>query len=86
VSEDTILGWGTTEESLGNLPAVLDRDVAIIFHSSGTTSGVPKIIPHDHLWMKTVCDRQPLVRASGSDRLVMNIIGNLAHVGSLCCA
>jgi acyl-coenzyme A synthetase/AMP-(fatty) acid ligase len=87
VSEDTLLRWGTTEESLGDLPAVLDHDVAIIFHSSGTTSGVPKIIPHDHLWMKTITNRPLLTRtASGSDRLVMNIMGNLAHPGSLCCA
>ena len=33
--------------------SVDERAVAVIFHSSGTTSGLPKLIPSSHLLMKT---------------------------------
>lgn len=35
------------------LCAVSEREVAVIFHSSGTTSGIPKLIPTSHLLLKT---------------------------------
>lgn len=36
-----------------DLPRVAERGPAVIFHSSGTTSGMPKLIPTSHLLMKT---------------------------------
>ena len=36
-----------------DLPEVEDRQTAVIFHSSGTTCGMPKLIPSSHLLMRT---------------------------------
>ncbi|KAF8075326.1 acetyl-CoA synthetase-like protein [Lyophyllum atratum] len=37
---------------LQDLPHAEDDDVAIIFHTSGTTSGRPKPVPQTHKWLK----------------------------------
>lgn len=42
---------GGLEEA--DLRAVRETDTSVIFHSSGTTSGMPKLIPTTHLLMKT---------------------------------
>lgn len=36
-----------------DLCPVTERQSAVIFHSSGTTSGIPKLIPSSHLLLKT---------------------------------
>ncbi|KAF9027544.1 acetyl-CoA synthetase-like protein [Hymenopellis radicata] len=60
-------------------------DTAMIVHSSGTTSGMPKLIPCTHGWMKSfVVDKFGHLlrnaRTPGAD--VMNTLGSLAHVAS----
>jgi acyl-coenzyme A synthetase/AMP-(fatty) acid ligase len=39
--------------SLPALPDVTPDDIALIFHTSGTTSGVPKPVPETHRWLKS---------------------------------
>jgi acyl-coenzyme A synthetase/AMP-(fatty) acid ligase len=34
------------------LPDVTPDDIALIFHTSGTTSGLPKPVPETHRWLK----------------------------------
>lgn len=41
-----------TASSLPALPEVSANDIAAFFHTSGTTSGVPKPVPETHRWLK----------------------------------
>ncbi|KAF9461626.1 acetyl-CoA synthetase-like protein [Collybia nuda] len=63
-------------------------DTAMIVHSSGTTSGMPKLIPCTHGWVKSffVNTFGHLLRNSrgGSGPNAINTLGSLAHVGSFC--
>lgn len=72
---------------LGSLPPVSERGTAFIIHSSGTTSGMPKLIPSNHLWVKNFVELKYascLEQGSFIGQSVCNSIGNLNHVGSLC--
>jgi hypothetical protein len=71
---------------LGDLPRVQEKDNAVIVHSSGTTSGMPKLIFQSHIWAKTMIqDKWPMADVPGYDTpLVSNSLGSLAHVGSFC--
>ncbi|EIM91396.1 acetyl-CoA synthetase-like protein [Stereum hirsutum FP-91666 SS1] len=68
------------------LPEVQNDDIAMIFHTSGTTGGKPKPIPETHRWIKNQCDvhwRTVGVwqgKFDGQD--VINTLGNFAHVGT----
>jgi len=70
-----------------SLPPVEERGTAFIIHSSGTTSGTPKLIPSNHLWVKTFAQLKYascLEQGSFEGQSICNSIGNLNHVGSLC--
>lgn len=72
---------------LGSLAPVTERGTAFIIHSSGTTSGMPKLIPSNHLWVKNFIELKYascLEQGSFTGQSVCNSIGNLNHVGSLC--
>lgn len=62
------------------------QDTAMIVHSSGTTSGMPKLIPCTHGWLKSfiVNTFDHILHNSrpGNERDVINTLGSLAHVGS----
>jgi acyl-CoA synthetase (AMP-forming)/AMP-acid ligase II len=63
------------------LPDVEITDMAMIFHTSGTTSGKPKPVPETHAWLK--CQAQ--VQWTGmwhKDALMFNNLGSFANVGS----
>lgn len=73
--------------SLGDIPSVAPHDTAFIVHSSGTTSGTPKIIPASHLWVITIMKfKYPICAEQGSfeGQNIVNSVGSLAHVGSIC--
>ncbi|KAJ6471759.1 acetyl-CoA synthetase-like protein [Mycena vitilis] len=66
------------------LPEVGPTDTAMIFHTSGTTSGKPKPVPESHRWFKMqseqwreICQALPF---EGQD--LFNNIGSFGHVGS----
>ncbi|KAF8058198.1 acetyl-CoA synthetase-like protein [Lyophyllum atratum] len=70
---------------LDDLPHAEDEDVAIIFHTSGTTSGRPKPVPQTHRWLR--CQSHvnwPGLWQGGSDgaQKRFNTLGYLANVGS----
>ncbi|KAF7332970.1 Acetyl-CoA synthetase-like protein [Mycena venus] len=70
---------------LPNLPDVAPTDRALIFHTSGTTSGVPKPIPETHRWI-TYQAQVLWARAfhcyPDGRPLMINNIGFFANVGS----
>jgi acyl-coenzyme A synthetase/AMP-(fatty) acid ligase len=71
---------------LKQLPFANQADIALIVHSSGTTSGMPKIIPVTHGWLAsfvTVKYQATLKQGDYDDCNVTNTLGNLAHVGSI---
>ncbi|KAI0312049.1 acetyl-CoA synthetase-like protein [Amylostereum chailletii] len=67
------------------IPAVSLDDTAVFFHSSGTTGGLPKIIPNTFKMLRTVIkDKWPAAHSKPvkGRQLVVNTLGNLAHIGS----
>ncbi|KAJ7983251.1 acetyl-CoA synthetase-like protein [Mycena polygramma] len=67
------------------LPDVNSDDIALIFHTSGTVSGVPKPIPETHRWLKCQAQVQwPNLFQCYPDGqpLIVNNIGSFANVGS----
>ncbi|KAJ6529982.1 acetyl-CoA synthetase-like protein [Mycena vulgaris] len=68
------------------LPNVAPDDVAFIFHTSGTTSGIPKPVPETHRWLKSQAQVQwPNIWQCDPDSsrpLMVNNIGSFANVGS----
>ncbi|KAJ7097225.1 acetyl-CoA synthetase-like protein [Mycena belliarum] len=71
--------------SLPALPAVTPDDIAMIFHTSGTTSGIPKPVPETHRWLKSQAQVQwPNLWQCYTDGrpLMVNNIGSFGNVGS----
>ena len=60
-------------------------DLAVLFHSSGTTGGSPKIIPNTYKMLEVVIKYKwpnaqvPLEKPVQG---VVNTLGNMAHIGS----
>jgi long-subunit acyl-CoA synthetase (AMP-forming) len=72
---------------LGDIPKVQASDHAIIVHSSGTTSGMPKLIFQSHAWLQTLIKHKwgaVMNHPDHSTPTVTNTLGSLAHVGSFC--
>ncbi|KAJ7182755.1 hypothetical protein C8R43DRAFT_868796 [Mycena crocata] len=66
-----------------NIVAVQSDGVALIVHSSGTTSGTPKLIPTTHGWISTyILKSYSLCQGIMDGENVANTIGSLAHVAS----
>ncbi|EMD35491.1 hypothetical protein CERSUDRAFT_96607 [Gelatoporia subvermispora B] len=71
--------------SPGPLPVVQELDVAVIFHTSGTTGGKPKPIPQTHRWIRALATvHWPGIWQGDYDNGpdVFNNLGSLAHAGS----
>ncbi|KAJ7509711.1 acetyl-CoA synthetase-like protein [Mycena galericulata] len=71
--------------SLPVLPKVAPDDIALIFHTSGTTSGIPKPVPETHRWLRCQAQVQwPNIWQCypNGEPLVVNNIGSFANVGS----
>ncbi|KAI0367868.1 acetyl-CoA synthetase-like protein [Pilatotrama ljubarskyi] len=70
-------------------PEVSEDDVAMIFHTSGTTGGRPKPVPQTHKWLvaegevtwKCVIQRHP----EGQQQHIFNNIGSFASIGAASC-
>jgi acyl-coenzyme A synthetase/AMP-(fatty) acid ligase len=63
---------------------VAENCVAVIVHSSGTTSGSPKLIRTTHGWISTYMRyKYSLCQGTLDGENVANTLGSLAHVGSL---
>ncbi|KAI0742021.1 acetyl-CoA synthetase-like protein [Daedaleopsis nitida] len=65
--------------------AVGPDDLAVLFHSSGTTGGLPKIIPNTYKMLRAVINYKwpnAQVPQDGSRQVVVNTLGNMGHIGS----
>jgi len=48
-------------ESLPSIYDYLDEDIAFIFHTSGSTSGSPKLVPLNYRWMKSAVAKSTFI-------------------------
>jgi hypothetical protein len=46
-----------TAGDLPDMPSVKGSDIAIIFHTSGSTSGSPKLVPCSYSWVNFIVDK-----------------------------
>ncbi|KAH9848727.1 acetyl-CoA synthetase-like protein [Lenzites betulinus] len=77
----------TTGASPSTPAAVNEDDIAMIFHTSGTTGGRPKPVPQTHKWLvaegevtwKCVIQRHP------EGQHIFNNIGSFASIGAATC-
>ncbi|KAH8101485.1 acetyl-CoA synthetase-like protein [Cristinia sonorae] len=72
------------------LPEVEDDDMAMIFHTSGTTSGRPKPVPETHNWLLCQAEMQASSVWQTREHFdgaqdVFNNIGNFGNVGTATC-
>lgn len=52
----------SVDEELGEIgPAQNENDAAFIFHTSGSTSGSPKLVPCSYRWMNTVVQKSNFI-------------------------
>ena len=68
-----------------SLPAVGPDDLAIMFHSSGTTGGMPKIIPNTYKMMHAVITGKlftDLPQEENPKQITVNTIGSVAHIAA----
>ncbi|KAJ7037809.1 acetyl-CoA synthetase-like protein [Mycena alexandri] len=65
------------------LPSVEETDVAMIFHTSGTTSGKPKPIPETHRYLTgQQMQWQGVWQGKFETQDIFNQLGSFAHVGT----
>ncbi|KAG6820548.1 hypothetical protein H0H93_015433 [Arthromyces matolae] len=69
---------------IANLPLVEENEVAIIFHTSGTTSGRPKPVPQTHRWLRYQWEVSwPRAwQGDGPKQKIFTNIGSFANVAS----
>lgn len=82
-----IPGLQTIPEPTVTLPSLPDvdlDDMALIFHTSGTTSGRPKPVPETHRWLRCHADIQWQEMWQGNfvGQDVFNNIGSFANVAT----
>lgn len=72
------------QEHLVGLPVVEDDNVAVIFHTSGTTSGRPKPVPQSHKWLRYQWEVswRYAWQGEGPEQKVFSNIGSFANVAS----
>ncbi|KZT30502.1 acetyl-CoA synthetase-like protein [Neolentinus lepideus HHB14362 ss-1] len=59
------------------------NDLAFIFHTSGSTSGSPKLVPCTYIWLNTIIEkaRQVSQPANPSRQDVSTWMGSMCHIG-----
>ncbi|KAL0568980.1 hypothetical protein V5O48_012989 [Marasmius crinis-equi] len=67
--------------SIPDLPEALTNDVKYIFHSSGTTSGIPKQVPWIARAVDALTRKASLVMTPASDRTTQDVV---SWIGSAC--
>ncbi|KAG6856200.1 hypothetical protein H0H87_006596 [Tephrocybe sp. NHM501043] len=68
---------------LDDLPLVDDEEVAMIFHTSGTTSGRPKPVPQTHRWLKCQSKVNWPGAWQGGDLDIQKCFNNLGSFGNV---
>ncbi|KAG6833313.1 hypothetical protein H0H87_008945 [Tephrocybe sp. NHM501043] len=69
---------------LGDLPEAEDDDVAMIFHTSGTTSGRPKPVPQTHRWLfsQSKVNWPGAWQSEAKTQKCFNNLGSFGYVGT----
>lgn len=73
----------SVDEELGEIgPAQNENDAAFIFHTSGSTSGSPKLVPCSYRWMNTVVQKSNFIsRPRNPDHQDVTVfIGSMSHI------
>lgn len=73
-----------TDEALPEMPAVTNGDdSAFVFHTSGSTSDSPKLIPCSYIWLNTIIDKanQTSSPKLSGRRDVTVWMGSMCHIG-----
>ncbi|KAF9257338.1 acetyl-CoA synthetase-like protein [Marasmius fiardii PR-910] len=70
-------------DALPSLPPVKSTDIAFYFHTSGSTSGSPKLVPCSYTWLDSVVmkSRQACSPYHATRRDVVTWMGSMCHIG-----
>ncbi|KAF9266365.1 acetyl-CoA synthetase-like protein [Marasmius fiardii PR-910] len=70
-------------ESIPDLPPLQKLtkpdDLSIIIHTSGSTSGRPKLVRATHRFINALIQKGPVLQGSSSTTIIVNWIGNICH-------
>lgn len=82
-----VFGSSASDHSSVQLPQLStsqDNDLAFIFHTSGSTSGSPKLVPCNYRWLNTVVDKSNRISTSlnpNSQRQDVTVMmGSMCHI------
>ncbi|KAL0576896.1 hypothetical protein V5O48_005077 [Marasmius crinis-equi] len=69
-------------EEIPLLPSVEENDIAFYFHTSGSTSGSPKLVPCSYTWLNSVVEksRQACTPYHQNRRDVATWMGSMCHI------
>ncbi|KXN89924.1 hypothetical protein AN958_04928 [Leucoagaricus sp. SymC.cos] len=69
--------------SLSPLPPITEQDVAFVFHTSGSTSGSPKLVPCNYRWIATSLTKSRQLSTPGNKNQqdVTVWMGSMCHIG-----
>ncbi|KAF8622881.1 hypothetical protein AX15_006646 [Amanita polypyramis BW_CC] len=72
-----------TGSILPTLPSVTDDDVAFVFHTSGSTSGSPKLVPCTYRWLESAIYKSTQISKPFNTRQqdVTVWMGSMCHIG-----
>ncbi|KAF9270325.1 acetyl-CoA synthetase-like protein [Marasmius fiardii PR-910] len=72
-----------TTERLPEIPIVASDAIAFLFHTSGSTSGSPKLVPCTYRWLDATLLKSSQVAAprASSRQDVVNWMGSMCHIG-----
>jgi acyl-CoA synthetase (AMP-forming)/AMP-acid ligase II len=74
---------GDIDEPLPQLPPVVNGDdMAFMFHTSGSTSGMPKLVPWSYTWLDNAIDKGVQVQRHDILETGIQIVGS--WLGSVC--
>ncbi|KAJ3800479.1 acetyl-CoA synthetase-like protein [Lentinula aff. detonsa] len=70
-------------EFVPDLPVVTERDISFIFHTSGSTSGSPKLVPCSYRWLDTTVSKSSQISMprDPARQDVTTWMGSMCHIG-----
>ncbi|KAH9917141.1 acetyl-CoA synthetase-like protein [Epithele typhae] len=87
LSLPTLASLSPAQELSALLPDVQGDDVAMIFHTSGTTGGRPKPVPQTHRWLVAEAEVtwKGVIQVHPDGQHVFNNIGSFSSIGAASC-
>ncbi|KAK7043957.1 hypothetical protein VNI00_008125 [Paramarasmius palmivorus] len=73
-------------DSIPVIPVVKADDISLVLHTSGSTSGRPKLVPQTFRWLATAVAKARKMQIPISDpekRTVRNWLGSICHTGQM---